>query len=87
VATGRAKKTGFVVALWTWRAPSAPGKEPEDHYRFASSFLLLNDPAPVALAWEPQRRKGLLWTSCFGCTGEGGAVSLRDDGRLVIVQY
>ena len=78
VATGRAKKTGFVVALWT-----LPGGK----YRFASSFLLLDYMAPVALAYEPSRRKELRWTTCWSCAGEHGAVSLRDDGRAVIVQY
>lgn len=78
VATGRAKKTGFVVALWTL---------PQGRYRFASSFLLLDDPTPVVLAWEPSHRKELRWTTCWGCAGEQGAVSLRDDGRAVIVQY
>jgi len=78
VATGRAKKTGFVVALW-----ALPGGK----YRFASSFLLLDYMAPVALAYEPSRRKELRWTTCWSCAGEHGAVSLRDDGRAVIVQY
>ncbi|MBX3208169.1 MAG: hypothetical protein KF764_24190 [Labilithrix sp.] len=78
VATGRAKRTGFVVALW----PLPGGK-----YRFASSFLLLDDAAPVALAYEPSRRKELRWSTCWSCAGEQGAVSLRDDGRVVIVQY
>jgi formylglycine-generating enzyme required for sulfatase activity len=78
VATGRAKKTSFVVALWPL---------PEGNYRFASAFLLLGDLAPVALAYEPSRRKELRWTTCWGCAGEQGAVSLRDDGRVVIVQY
>jgi hypothetical protein len=78
VASGRAKKTGFVVALWTL---------PNGKYRFASSFLFLNDIAPVALAWEPSHRRDLRWTTCWSCAGEQGAVSLRDDGRAVIVQY
>jgi formylglycine-generating enzyme required for sulfatase activity len=78
VATGRAKKTGFVVALWTL---------PREKYRLASSFLFLDDAAPVALAYEPSRRRELRWTTCWGCAGEQGAVSLRDDGRAVIVQY
>lgn len=86
VATGRAKpasggKTSFVVALWTM-----PG-EGKPRYRFASSFLFLNESAPVVLAYEPSRRKELRWTTCWGCAGEQGAVTLRDDGRVVIVQY
>ena len=78
VTTGRAAKTGFIVALWTM---------PEGRYRFASSFLLLNDPGTIVLAYDTARRKELRWSSCWGCTGQQGAVSLRDDGRVVIVQY
>jgi len=78
VATGKGKGLGFVVALWVL---------PDDKYRFASSFLLLNDVAPVALAYEYGKRKELRWTTCWGCAGETGAVSFRDDRRVVIVQY
>lgn len=78
VATGRAKRTAFVVALWPL---------PEGKYRFASSFLLLGDSMPVALAYESSRRNELRWAACWHCAGEHGAVSLRDDGRVVIVQY
>lgn len=78
VATGRSKKMSFIVALYVL---------PHDRYRFASSFLLLNDVAPVALAYEGSRRKELRWTTCWSCAGEQGGVSIRDDGRVVIVQY
>ena len=78
VATGRGKTMSFVVALWTL---------PGDRYRFGSSFLMLNDLSPVALAFETTRRKELRWTSCWGCNGEQGFVSYRpDDHRVVIVQ-
>jgi hypothetical protein len=78
VATGRGKTMSFVVALWTL---------PGDRYRFGSSFLMLNDLSPVALAFESTRRKELRWTSCWGCNGEQGFVSYRpEDHRVVIVQ-
>jgi hypothetical protein len=78
VATGRGKTMSFVVALWTL---------PGDRYRFGSSFLMLNDLSPVALAFETTRRKELRWTSCWGCSGEQGFVSYRpEDHRVVIVQ-
>ena len=78
VAAGRGKTMSFVVALWTL---------PGDRYRFASSFLMLNDLSPVALAFETTRRKDLRWTSCWGCQGEQGSVSYRpEDHRVVIVQ-
>jgi hypothetical protein len=78
VASGRGRTTGFVVALWTM---------PKDEYRFASAFFLSNDAAPVVLAYEPFRRRDLKWTACWGCAGEQGAVSYRDDHRAVIVQH
>ncbi len=78
VVTGRTKNLSFVVALYAGAA---------DKYRLASSFLMLGDVAPVALAYNPQRRKELLWSSCWGCSGEQGSVSLRDDHRVVIVQH
>ena len=78
VAAGRGKTMSFVVALWTL---------PNDRYRFASSFLMLNDLSPVALAYEPAHRKELHWTSCWGCPGEQGSVSYRpEEHRVVIVQ-
>jgi hypothetical protein len=78
VVTGRTKNLSFVVALYAGAA---------DKYRLASSFLMLGDVAPVALAYNPQRRKELLWSSCWGCSGEQGSISLRDDHRVVIVQH
>jgi hypothetical protein len=78
VATGRGKSMSFVVALWTL---------PNDRYRFASAFLMLNDLSPVALAYDATHRKELRWTSCWGCPGEQGFVSFHpDDRRVVIVQ-
>jgi len=78
VAAGRGKSMSFVVALWTL---------PGERHRFASSFLMLNDLSPVALAYETAHRKELRWTSCWGCPGEQGAVSYRaDEHRVVIVQ-
>jgi hypothetical protein len=68
----------FVIALW----PLGGGK-----YSFASSFLMLHDLSPVALAYDPTHRKELRWTSCWGCPGEQGLVSYRaEERRVVIVQ-
>jgi hypothetical protein len=78
VATGRSKTASFVVALHVL---------PHDKYRFASSFVMLNDAAPVVIAYEPSNRKQLLWSACWGCAGEQGAVSLREDHKVMIVQY
>jgi hypothetical protein len=78
VATGRAKGLTFVVALY----PLQSGD-----YRLASSFLFLNESAPVALAYEPHQRQDLYWSSCWGCAGEQGSVKVREDHKVVIVQH
>ncbi|MBL8612256.1 MAG: hypothetical protein JNL38_33250 [Myxococcales bacterium] len=78
VATGRTKNLSFVVALYPL---------PNDKYKLASYFLMLGDVAPVALAYNPSHRKELFWSSCWGCSGEQGAVSIRDDHHVVVVQH
>lgn len=78
VATGRGKGASFVVAFWTG---------PEGQHRLASSFVMEGDVAPVALAYEPGKRAQLLWSGCWGCAGDQGSVSYRDDRRVVIVQH
>lgn len=78
VVTGRSKNASFVLALY----PLAGGK-----YKTASYFVMLGDVAPVALAYNPGKRRELQWTTCWGCSGESGGVSFREDRRIVIVQY
>ncbi|MBX3188428.1 MAG: hypothetical protein KF819_15530 [Labilithrix sp.] len=75
VAAGRGKNMSFVVALW------AEG----ERYRIASSFLMLADLSPVALAYDATRRRELRWTSCWGCPGEQGFVSYRPEERKVVI--
>ncbi len=76
VVTGHSKSTSFIVALWTL---------PNDEYRLASSFLMLHDNLPVALAYS-EKGKRLWWTSCWNCPGEQGHLRITDDRRVVIVQ-
>lgn len=78
VITGRSKTAAFVVALYPL---------PDDTYRLASYFLLLNEVSPIALAYEPHRRQDLYWSACWGCAGEQGSIRVRDDHRVVIVQH
>ena len=49
-------------------------------------LVLANDLGPFALAYHPEVRERLLWSSCWKCSGEGGAVAFRDGRRVVIVQ-
>jgi hypothetical protein len=76
VVTGHGKAVSFVAAWWVLAG---------DEYRLASSFVMLGEVAPVALAYKPEERT-LFWTSCWQCPGETGHVSLREDHHVVIVQ-
>lgn len=77
VVAAHGKAASFVAAWWVL---------PEGGYRLASSFVMLGEIAPIALAWRPGEGRTLWWTSCWQCPGETGRVSVREDGHLVIVQ-
>lgn len=76
VLAGRTKKDSFVVALY-----HLPG----DRYRLASSMVFADDLGPFVLGYNPALRERLVWSSCWKCAGEGGAISTRDGGRRVVV--
>jgi hypothetical protein len=76
VVSARGKAASFVAAWWVL---------PEGAYRLASSFVMLGEIAPVALAFRTTERT-LWWTSCWQCPGETGHLSARDDHHIVIVQ-
>jgi hypothetical protein len=78
VLTGRGKNASFVLALY----PQEGGS-----FRLASFFLFAGDVAPVVLAYRPERRRELFWTTCWNCSGDQGGISFRDDRRVVIVQH
>jgi hypothetical protein len=76
VVAARGKSASFVAAWWVL---------PDGGYRLASTFVMLGEIAPVALAYKPSER-GLWWTTCWQCPGETGHVSVREDHHVVIVQ-
>jgi hypothetical protein len=76
VVAARGKTASFVAAWWML---------PDGGYRLASSFVMLGEVAPVALAYRPAEHT-LFWTSCWLCPGESGHLSVRDDHHLVIVE-
>jgi hypothetical protein len=59
---------------------------PDGTYRHAASFVLEGEPVPIAVAWGTTSQRELLWSSCWGCGGEGGAVTFKDDATVVITQ-
>ena len=77
VATGKSKGGAFVVALHML---------PDQKFRVASSMIFANEQGPIVLAYQGNLKKEILWSMCWGCAGEGGAVTYRDDHRVVIVQ-
>ncbi|MBI2391836.1 MAG: SUMF1/EgtB/PvdO family nonheme iron enzyme [Deltaproteobacteria bacterium] len=80
VATGKSKGGAFVVALH--RLHDAEG----ERYRLASSMIFANEQGPVLLAYQGNIRREIVWSMAWGAAGEGGAVTYRDDHRVVIVQ-
>ena len=78
VATARTgENTSFVVAFY------ALG---DDRYRLAASFVMKNEPGPVALAYTDDIRPRLHFSSCWGCPGETGKILFRRPERVAIVQ-
>jgi hypothetical protein len=77
VALGRTNKDSFVAALY---------RLPGGRYRIASSLVMRGDIGPFALAYHPEVRERIVWSSCWKCRGEEGTISLRDGKRIIIVQ-
>jgi hypothetical protein len=71
------EKTSFVVALHVLGA---------DEYRVAASFVMNNEPGPVAFAYDGFIRPRLHFSSCWGCPGETGKILFRKPERAVILQ-
>lgn len=74
----KAKSASLIVALY---------RLPEDNYRLASSLVLKDESGPVVLSFTGFNKKRVLWSTCWECAGEQGAVEYRDGKRLVIVHY
>jgi hypothetical protein len=78
VATARSgENTSFVVAYYVLG---------DDQFRLAASFVMKNEPGPVALAYTDDIRPRLHFSSCWGCPGETGKVLFRRPERVAIVQ-
>jgi hypothetical protein len=58
----------------------------DGEYRLASSFILRNEPGPVAFAYDGFLRPRLHFSTCWGCPGETGKILFRKPERPVILQ-
>jgi len=77
VLTGRSgEHTAFVVAYFT------AGEERV----LAGTFIMKNEPGPIALAYAPSILPRIHFTSCFGCPGETGKVLFRPPESVVLLQ-
>ncbi|MGE3675602.1 MAG: SUMF1/EgtB/PvdO family nonheme iron enzyme, partial [Polyangiaceae bacterium] len=78
VVTARSgKDTSFVLA---YRLVD------EKQYELASSFIMYDEPGPVALAYSDSIRVRLHFSSCWGCPGETGKILFRNPDDVVILQ-
>lgn len=55
-------------------------------YRLAASFIMKNEPGPVALAYHESIRPRLFFSTCWKCPGETGRLLYRDPDSVAIVQ-
>ena len=58
----------------------------DDDYALAASFLMKNEPGPVAFAYSDSIRPRLHWSTCWGCPGETGKILFRPPESVVIFQ-
>jgi hypothetical protein len=78
VLTGRSgENTSFVVAYFTLA---------DNSYKLAASFVMKNEPGPVALAYSDDIRPRLHFSTCWGCPGETGKILFRKPERIAIVE-
>jgi formylglycine-generating enzyme required for sulfatase activity len=78
VAVGRSNRHSFIVALHELKD--------NDKYAHASSLILWNQPAPLALAYQKGHRDELFWAPCWGCR-DGGVVTFDDEKNEVIITH
>jgi len=77
ILAGRDARSSLVVAVYPM---------PDGTFLHAASFVLEGETAPIAVVHTPSEPTELLWSSCWGCGGEGGAIEYRDDATVVITQ-
>lgn len=77
VSARSGKKTSFVLA---YRVID------DNQLELASSFVMYDEPGPVALAYSDSIRVRLHFSSCWGCPGETGKILFRNPDEVVILQ-
>ena len=73
VLSGRSGDRALLVVL----EPKAGGA-----FTHAGTAILAEPQATIAVGASQQYPDQLLWTSCYGCAGEGGTIRSAEDGRI-----
>lgn len=55
---------------------------PDGGARFAGSYLTRDEHVPILVAYKDDAREELLYSTCWGCGGEGGAIQLDAEAKL-----
>ena len=58
----------------------------KDRYSLLSSFVMLDEPGPVAFAYSGYIRPRLHFSTCWGCPGETGKILFREPDSVVLLQ-
>jgi len=77
VMAGSSGESALIAALYPM---------PDGSFRHAASFVLAGETAPIALLRTRGSRGELLWSACWGCAGESGAIRFDESARIVIAQ-
>jgi hypothetical protein len=73
VLSGRSGSQALVVVL----------ERRDGGYVHAASTIVTEPETTIAIGHSAQYPTQLVFTTCYGCPGEGGAIVLREDGRVV----
>lgn len=77
VVAGRSgDRTAFVVAYFM----------AGDERVLAGTFIMKNEPGPIALAYAPSIRPRMHFSGCWGCPGETGKLLFRPPESIVLLQ-
>jgi hypothetical protein len=72
IFSGDSQRGAAIVAFYP--TPAGP--------RFAGSFITKDEHSPILVAYKADTRDELLYSTCWGCGGEGGALRLDPSARL-----
>jgi len=73
VLSGRSGERALLVVL---------EPKPGGGFKHAGTTMLAESDTTIAVGSSQQYPDQLLWTSCYGCAGEGGTIRSGEDGRI-----